>query len=86
MNTTKQNILKLEKRGCDFRANSQEIELSDLTNFRLCGEIESPLYDSKHERKGNYFIEICTNIQNNKFRKGIYTFFRNCYDSTDGMC
>ena len=79
-------ILKLEKRGCDFRPNSEEAKLSDLTNFRLCGIIKSDLYDAKHERVSDYFIEICSNIQHNKFRNGMYSFFRNCYNAADGMC
>ena len=79
-------ILKLEKRGCDFRENSEEAKLSDLTNFRLCGVIKSDLYNAKHERVSDYFIEICSNIQHNKFRNGMYSFFRNCYNAVDGMC
>ena len=79
-------ILKLEKRGCDFRPNSEEAKLSDLTNFRLCGIIKSDLFDAKHERVSDYFIEICSNIQHNKFRNGMYSFFRNCYNAADGMC
>lgn len=78
-------ILKLEKRGCDFRENSEELQLSDLTNYRLCGYIESNA-KTPRERLGDYFIEICSNIQNNKFRKGMYSFFKNCYNSIDGSC
>ena len=78
-------ILRLEKRGCDFRKNSDEAKASDLTNFRLCGIIKSDLYDAKHERVSDYFIEICSNIQNNKFRNGMYSLFRNCYKAADGM-
>ena len=77
--------LKLEKRGCDFRANSEELRLSDLTNYRLCGYIVSNA-KTPRERVGNYFIEICSNIQNNKFRNGMYSFFRNCYNCVDGSC
>ena len=78
-------VLKLEKRGCDFRANSEEAKLSDLTNYRLCGYIESNA-KTPRERLGDYFIEICSNIQNNKVRKGMYSFFNNCYGSVDGCC
>lgn len=78
--------LRLEKRGCDFRKDSEEAKTSDLTNFRLCGIIKSDLYNAKHARVSDYFIEICSNIQHNKFRNGMYSFFRNCYNAADGMC
>lgn len=78
--------LKLETRGCDFRPNSEEAKLSDLGNYRLCGTIKSDLYDAPRGRVGDYFIEICSNIQHNKFRNGMYSFFRNCYYTADGMC
>ena len=78
--------LRLEKRGCDFRKDSEEAKTSNLTNFRLCGIIKSDLYNAKHERVSDYFIEICSNIQHNKFRNGMYSFFRNCYNAADGMC
>ena len=78
--------LRLEKRGCDFRKGSEETKASDLTNFRLCGIIKSDLYNAKHKRVSDYFIEICSNIQHNKFRNGMYSFFRNCYNAADGMC
>ena len=68
----KMTILRLEKRGCDFRKDSKEAKVSDLTNFRLCGIIKSDLYNAKHKRVSDYFIEICSNIQNNKFRNGMY--------------
>ena len=74
--------LRLEKRGCDFRKNSEEAKKSDLTNFRLCGIIKTDLYNTKHKRISDYFIEICSNIQHNR----MYSFFRNCYNATDGMC
>ena len=78
--------LRLEKRGCDFKKNGEEAKISDLTNFRLCGMIKSDLYNAKHQRVSDYFIEICSNIQYNQFRKGMYSFFRNCYYAVDGMC
>ena len=77
--------LRLEKRGMDFRENSEELKISDLTNFRLCGIIKSDLYNAKHKRVSDYFIEICSNIQHNKFRNGMYSFFRNCYRAADGV-
>lgn len=79
-------ILRLEKRGMDFRKDSEEAKASDLTNFRLCGIIKTDLYDAKHERVSDYFIEISSNIQHNRIRDGMYSFFRNCYNAADGMC
>ena len=78
--------LRLEKRGCDFRKNSEESKKSDLTNFRLCGIIKSDLYNAKHKRVSDYFIEICSSIQHNRFRKGMFSYFSNCYYAFDGMC
>ena len=77
--------LRLEKRGCDFRENSEESKISDLTNLRLCGIIKSDLYNAKHKRVSDYFIEISSNIQHNQFRNGMYSFFRNSYHAADGM-
>lgn len=79
--------LKLEKRGCNFRDNSEESKSSDLGNFRLFGYIDPKDTVNKEERRGEpvkYWIEVCTNIQNNKFRKGIFSFFTVAYETEDG--
>lgn len=80
----KENILKLEKRGGDFREGTQEARESDLKNYRLCGYIKSPL-KAPHGRVGDYFIEICSNMKNRKFNI-MYSHFRNCYNDAAGNC
>lgn len=55
------NILKLEKRGCDFWKDSPEATKSDLQNFRLCGVV-----DGKDKK---YFLEIGTWTTVDKNRK-----------------
>ena len=80
------NTLTLKTRGCDFRENSEEAKLSDLGNYRLFGYIKTNLSNSKHKRVGDYCIEICSNIQHNKVRNGMFSFFSNCYYDGKGNC
>lgn len=54
------NILKLEKRGCNFWKDSPEIKKSDLENYRLVGCIKG--------KDKNYILEICTHTATDKKR------------------
>ena len=54
------NILKLEKRGCDFWKDSIEKQKSDLENYRLVGCIKGS--------NKNYILEICTHTATDKNR------------------
>ena len=54
-------ILKLEKRGCDFWKDSIERTKSDLENYRLVGKIQG--------KDREYILEICTTTTVDKHRK-----------------
>jgi hypothetical protein len=79
--------LKLEKRGCDFWTNGEEIKKSDLQNFRLCGFIESEVPTRKN-KVGDFFIEISTGYHKKhcafKEKNLMVTFFKFDYTDADG--
>lgn len=79
--------LKLEKRGCDFWTDGEEIKKSDLQNFRLCGFIESEVPTRKN-KVGDFHIEICTRFYREhhalKEKNIMITFFNFCYTDADG--
>lgn len=49
------NILKLEKRGMDFRTDDGRVTGSDIGNYRVCTPIDCPV-PAKNGRA--YFLEI----------------------------
>lgn len=86
------NTLYLEKRGCDFKIESEEIKRSDLENFRLFGYIDSKEYLLPKSRKSDrvYIVEICTSYFK-KYRKfvpanAIITTFNICFYDNKGNC
>ena len=48
------NILKLEKRGCDFTANDERVKDSDIGNYR----VTTTGYDIHAKNGRDYFIEV----------------------------
>lgn len=84
MNTTEQNILKLEKRGCDFWKESNEKKVSDLENFRICGKLFS--------NGQRFYIEVttheyCGKIIPDRVKEqninNVSSWIDNCYDKTE---
>jgi hypothetical protein len=93
------NILKLEKRGCDFSENDLAVAASDIGNHRLC----TPGFTVPAKNGKAYFLEFThgnkwrtrtTNKRNGKPLKhpvrelvahGI-AFCDACYEDADGCC
>lgn len=87
-------ILRLEKRGCDFWKDSIELATSDLENYRLFGLLDLNLItneDFKAKKAVRCYVEICTHYFDKKDKRKEYrdktrTHIDVCYDAENGLC
>lgn len=93
------NILKLEKRGCDFFPNADATKRSDIGNYRVC----TGGYTVRAVNGNDYFLEFTmgtkwrTRTENKRTGKPLkhpvrelvaegIAFLNACYEDADGWC
>jgi hypothetical protein len=86
-----EKVLYLEKRGCNFTADSKEINLSDLENFRLFGYFETEKKITTNKSDKIYMVEISTSYFSKHYnheapKNSILSFFNVSFNNDIGEC
>jgi hypothetical protein len=86
-----EKVLYLEKRGCNFTADSKEINLSDLENFRLFGYFETEKKITTNKSDKIFMVEISTSYFSKHYnhevpKNSILSFFNVSFNNDIGEC